>query len=177
MSTFGTVDGNAVADGGEKSYFEWQLISQSISGNYSIINWQVGWRFSTYGCRGLRKGSAYVNAIPGYVYWDFDPGDGVHAFNAGHNHRPKLQTAAGYSLVLHHGTDGNLNFGVAVSMVGFNNQTSSGASSWNLPQIPRGGRIKVVDTWKQALVYVKDGGVWKQARPFVKTLGVWKETS
>lgn len=129
----GDLTGNVVGDGSdEASYFNWQLASQSVEGNYSDLNWQVGWYFVDLSCRGLRKGAASVNGS--YVYYDFDAGDGVHAFVGGHDHRPSLEIASG-TVRVNHGPDGACNFGAFVTMTGFNNQKSEGSSTWDLPTI------------------------------------------
>lgn len=130
--TSGSVYGNNVA-GSEGSYLDWQLSSQSVSGNYSVINWQAGWRFSSASCRGLRNGDAYINGTN--VYYDHDSGDGVHGYSSGHNHKPKLQTASGQITVYHNG-DGTKTFSASVNMTGWDsgpNLVSSGSNSWDLP--------------------------------------------
>ena len=136
MPTSGALNGNNVA-GTEGSYFNWQLAFQSVEGNYSQINWQAGWRFVAVGCRGLRKGRATVQGT--WVYNDQDPGDGVHGFASGHNHRPALQTASG-AINIGHDVAGNMTFGATVEMTGWDggpNLYSFGSGSWALPQIPR----------------------------------------
>jgi hypothetical protein len=134
MVTAGGFGGNTVADGGEYVYFNWQLQSQNAGGNYSVITWQVGWAFVTYSCRGLRQGSASIEGST--VYYDYDGGDGVHAYNGGHDHRPALETVSG-TAVVYHNSDGGKIFSAAAQMTGFSAQTSSGSSSWELPAIPR----------------------------------------
>lgn len=133
MSTDGIIGGNAV-DGGEYVYFSWQLASQNVVGNYSIINWQSGWNFTTYSCRGLRQGWTWIDGS--YVYYDYDGGDHVHAYNGGHDHRPALQIASG-SFQIFHNVDGARNFSAQMGMTGFSGNTSTGGSSWDLPTIPR----------------------------------------
>jgi len=137
MPSSGTLNGNNV-DGTEGSYLSWQVTSQNVAGNYSTLAWQVGWRFSTVGCRGLRQGSAVINGTT--VYNDQDPGDGVHGFVNGHNHRPALQTASG-SINVAHNVDGTKTFAGAVQMKGWDNGGpnlhSLGNASWALPVIPR----------------------------------------
>ena len=133
MSTSGQLNGNNV-DGTEGSYLAWQLASQDIPGNTSTINWQVGWRFSTTGCRGLRLGDGVINGTT--VYSDHDSGDGVHGFVSGHNHRPALQTASG-SIQIAHDSDGTKTFSCSVNMTGFSGLLSSGSTSFSLPDIVR----------------------------------------
>lgn len=131
--TSGSVLGNIVADGsGERAYLNWQLASQSIPGNYTDINWQMGWDFSSLSCRGLRRGKAIINSS--YVYYNMDAGDAVHAFNSGHNHTPVLEIASGVAR-LNHGPAGTANFGGFVTLTGFNNQKSEGSNTWDLPTI------------------------------------------
>lgn len=133
MATSGTLNGNNV-DGTEGSYLDWQLVSQNVSDNYSVINWQVGWRFSTTSCRGLRLGAANINGSP--VYNDSDPGDGVHTYNSSHNHKPKLQTASG-QVTIYHNADGTKTFSASVTMTGWQGLKSSGSTNFTLPTIPR----------------------------------------
>lgn len=129
----GDLTGNVVGDGSdEAAYLNWQLASQDVEGNFSIINWQVGWYFVDLSCRGLRKGYANINGS--YVYYDFEAGDHIHAFNGSHDHRPSLEIASG-SVQLNHGETGGCTFGAAVTMTGFNNQKSSGSASWDLPSL------------------------------------------
>lgn len=136
MATSGTVLGDTV-EGSENSYLDWQLVSQSVSANTSLINWQAGWRFDNYSCRGLRKGSAVINGTT--VYNDQDAGDGVHGFNSGHDHRGgtgRLQTASG-SRTIAHASNGTKTFSASIDMTGYNGQRSNGSASWALPTIPR----------------------------------------
>jgi len=133
MSTSGSLNG-ANVDGSEGSYLDWQLASQDTGGNTSTINWQAGWRFVANGCRGLRLGKAIINGVT--VYNDTDGGDGVHGFVSGHNHRPKLQTAAG-SITIAHNADGTKQFAGFVTMTGFSGKLSQGSTVWDLPSISR----------------------------------------
>lgn len=136
MATSGTVLGDTV-EGSENSYLDWQLVSQSVANNTSTINWQAGWKFDNYSCRGLRKGVAVINGTT--VYNDQDPGDGVHAFNSGHEHRGgtgRLQTASGTRTIAH-ASNGTKTFIASIDMTGFNSQRSNGSDSWSLPTIPR----------------------------------------
>lgn len=136
MPSSGFIHGNAVA-GSEGSYLNWQVASQDVAGNFSTINWQAGWLFSSSSCRGLRKGSATINGVT--VYNDQDPGDGVHAFSSSHDHRPFLQTASG-SINVAHNPDGTKAFSATVGMTGWDggpNLVSNGNNSWLLPTIAR----------------------------------------
>lgn len=136
MPSSGTLFG-ATVEGSEESYLDWQVASQNTAENYSVINWQAGWRFDAYSCRGLRQGDAKVNGTT--VYHNFNSGDGVHAYNSGHNHRPgtgKLQTASG-AIWVYHNADGTKTMSLSISMVGYSGQTSSASGSASLPTIPR----------------------------------------
>lgn len=134
MSNSGSDTGNHVADGNEYVYFTWDLTSQSVANNTSTISWKFGWHFTTFSCRGLRLGKVLIHGVT--VYNDTDAGDGVHAYNAGHDHRPQLQVASG-SLTMEHNSAGALTFGVASHMTGFSGQLSSQDGSWTLPVIPQ----------------------------------------
>lgn len=132
-STSGSIFGNNV-DGNEGSYLNWQLAGQDVGGNFSVINWQIGWRFATYSCRGLRNGYGWFNG--GYVYYNFGSGDNIHGYNGGHDHRPAMHIA-GSSLVIPHNADGTKDFTGQVTMGAFGTPTSYGIASWTLPPIPR----------------------------------------
>lgn len=140
MATSGQILGNALS--GERVYLNWQLASQNVSGNYSTINWQVGWLYPAFTCRGLRAGIAYVNGT--LVYQSSGSGDNVHAFSSSHltasGDHPVLQTAAG-QINVGHASDGTKTFSADVSMRGWEgggpNFLSEGSDSWALPTIPR----------------------------------------
>lgn len=136
MATSGTIEGNTLS--GEGSYIDWQLAGQDTGGNASLINWQSGWRFPAFTCRGLRLGSASVNGTT--VWNNTASGDGVHSFNGSHNHTPKLQLASGQIWVAHN-ADGTKSFSLSVSIRGWEgggpNFLSSGSGSFDLPTIPR----------------------------------------
>ena len=134
MSTSGTDNGNNVSDGGDDVYFTWDLTSQSISGNTSTISWKFYWRFPTYSCRGLRLGNVVINGSTRYS--DSDAGDGVHAYNSGHDHRPQLLVASG-SYTMAHASNGTKTFSASGHLTGFSGQYSSFSGSWTLPTIPQ----------------------------------------
>lgn len=131
-STSGSVYGNNV-DGSEGSYLDWQLGGQSVSGNYSLINWQAGWRFSTTSCRGLRLGEAYINDTN--VYYNHNGGDGVHGYVSGHNHKPKLQTASGQITVYHNGDGTKNGMVMTVRMTGYSGLLSEANGWFDLPSL------------------------------------------
>jgi len=141
MATSGQILGDALS--GERVYFNWQLAYQNIAGNYSQINWQVGWIFPALTCRGLRSGFASIGGIT--VYQSSGSGDNVHHFSSSHlsssgDHPGANQYAAGQFGVVHN-ADGTRNFGASVSMRGWEgggpNFLSDGSGSWDLPVIPR----------------------------------------
>lgn len=137
MVTSGSVSGTHVSDGNDNSYLDWQVASQDTVNNKTTINWQVGWHFVGYSCRGLRLGSGVINGVT--VYHDTDSGDGVHSYNAAHDHRPgtgKLQTASGTAVITHN-SDGTKTFSASVGMTGYSGQVSNGTASFALPTIPR----------------------------------------
>lgn len=134
MATSGSDNGNNVSDGGDDVYFTWELESQSISNNTSTISWDFYWRFPTYSCRGLRLGKVVINGSTRYD--DDDPGDGVHAYNASHDHRPQLKVASG-TYTMSHGSNGTKTFSASGNLTGFSGQKSSFSGSWSLPTIPQ----------------------------------------
>ena len=133
MSSFGNLNGNDV-DGSEKVYFDWQIAAAEVDNNRSLINWQFGWRFITFSCRGLRQGYAEFNGVA--LYYNYDGGDGVHNYNGGHDHRPFMQIASG-ALWVYHDVNGNLPTSAYAHLVGFSGQESQGWGYWDLDQILR----------------------------------------
>lgn len=141
MATSGTVEGNSL--NGEGTYTDWQLVGQDVGGNFSVINWQTGWRYPPFTCRGLRLGNTDINGVN--VWNNSASGDGVHAFNSNHltsggQHTPKKEFASG-QLVIGHNADGTKTFGITNSIRGWEgggpNFLSSGGGSFDLPTIPR----------------------------------------
>lgn len=133
MPSSAGLEGNHV-DGDERVYLNWQVAAQEVDNNRSLINWQLGWVFATFSCRGLRNGDAVINGVE--VYLNVNPGDGVHQFNGGHDHRPTLEVASG-SLWLGHNGDGTGTLSAYGQLIGFSAQNSQGSASWDLPTIPR----------------------------------------
>lgn len=136
MPSSGSVHGTVGGDG-EFSYLDWQVASQDVANNRSLINWQAGWLFVTYSCRGLRQAVGVIDGNT--VYSDTAAGDHVHAYNSGHEHRPgtgNLQTASG-SLYIGHNSDGTKTISASMTMTGFSGQVSAGSGSFALPDIPR----------------------------------------
>jgi len=135
MPSSGSITGNHVADGNEFVFMNWQVASQDVAGNRSLINWQLGWDFVTYSCRGLRNGEAWINA--GSYYYDHGAGDHVHAYNSGHDHRvPNLQVASG-SVWIAHNADGTGSISLSATLTGFSGSVSSASGSFSLPTIAR----------------------------------------
>jgi len=134
MATSGSDTGNHVSDGDEYVYFSWSLTSQSIANNTSTISWKFGWHFTTYSCRGLRLGDVVINGSSRYS--DHDSGDGVHAYNSSHDHRPQLQVASG-SYTMSHASNGTKTFSASGNLTGYSGQKSSFSGSWSLPTIPQ----------------------------------------
>ena len=136
MSTSGAYQGNHVSDGGEWVYLNWQLVSQDVANNRSLINWQFGWAFVAYSCRGLRNGEAWV--FGNVYFYDHNSGDHVHAFNSSHDHRvPDLQISSG-SLWISHNVDGTSPLiGFYATLTGFSGSVSTLNTSDSLPTIPR----------------------------------------
>jgi hypothetical protein len=130
----GGVGGNSVS-GPNWVYINWQLASQSQAGNYSVVNWQVGWHFQgTVTCRGLRSGDGAINGS--VVYNAYGSGDNIHTFVSGHSHSD-LQTGSG-SFVIYHDANGYANISVTAGMTGYNGERSNAASGvWDLPRIPK----------------------------------------
>ena len=134
MPSSGEIQGNHISDFGEYSWLDWQVATQDVAGNRTLINWQFGWQFVHYSCRGLRNGEAWISGNA--VYYNHAGGDGVHSFNSGHDHRPRLQVASG-SIWLGHNADGTGSISLGVTLTGFSGFVSTGSGSDALPTIPR----------------------------------------
>lgn len=148
-STSGEILGNHVIVSG--SYYarvrlDWQLAGQSVSGNYSTINWQSYVDF--VGCDAqLQSGSVTWN---GGQLWG--PSGVFYSYQGNFsNHTVTMATG---SLNIGHDANGNctLNFGDSVNV--YSSGTSSCSGSWALPQIPRYANIDggpnfddVTDEW------------------------------
>lgn len=50
----------------------------------------------------------------------------------------------------------------------------SGAGSYTLPPIPRGGKIRVAGVWKPRIRKIKVAGVWKPVTRKIKISGTWE---
>lgn len=134
MPTSGAYQGNHVSDGGEYVYANWQLVTQEVANNRSLINFQFGWAFTHYSCRGLRNGELWFNGVN--FFYDHNAGDHVHAFSSGHDHRPALQIFAG-SMWIGHDAIGNGSVSAYATLTGFSGQLSTLNTGDSLPQIPR----------------------------------------
>jgi hypothetical protein len=132
VATSGRLLGNL--NDGTRVYLDWQVTSQSQSGNYSNVSWQVGFNFpGSPSCRGLRNGTATINGTE--VYRNYNSGDAIHSYSSGHDHT-WLQVASG-SIRINHNSSGNATLSVSAGMTGWQDKRSTGSDSWALPQIPK----------------------------------------
>lgn len=109
----------------------WSLASQSVSGDYSIINVAVGWSFqSSPTDRQLDNGLLQVQ---GGTVWqvngrvkNYTGSTGAHDYWAWSG-----------QVTVWHDVAGNATLSIYAHMTGYSGYFSEGAASWALPQIPR----------------------------------------
>lgn len=132
MATSGTLNGNAVIVVSNKTArlrIQWQLVSQSISGNSSRINWQAFVDF--IGCD-AQLDNGHVNWNGGALY---NNNGRVYNYQANFaNHSVSLGSGA---FTLGHNSIGNATLNMNGSCAVFQSGTTAGSASWGLPQIPR----------------------------------------
>src|SRR5437868_4905343 len=94
MATSGAYRG-PTADNG-RVYINWQLSSQSQSGNYSTIKWQFGWEYlGSPTDRELRNGYAYLEGVR------YDNSGVVRDYPTGHSGTGLYQVTSGQFNITH----------------------------------------------------------------------------
>lgn len=130
MASSGRMLGNL--NDGTRCYLDWEITSQSTSGNYSNVSWKFGMNFpGTPSCRGLRNGTATINGTR--VYYNYNSGDAIHGFTSGHNHT-WLQVGSG-SLRINHDSSGNATLSVSAGITGWQDKRSSISATASLDRI------------------------------------------
>lgn len=129
MASSGTLDTNSVGDlGGSPNRFRisWSVDGQSISGNYTDINWNIrGWG-GTSGYWTYKYGSSVVIE-----------GSTVHSSGSQVQMFQNTVFASGTKRV-NHNSDGTCTLNISSSGKVYANATNtSGSGSWALPTIPR----------------------------------------
>lgn len=116
-----------------KFYVNWQIASQSTSGNYTDINWQSGLYIGGYDqwySNAVRINSVYINGtlVQGSSTYSNIGGAGNH------------QLASG-SLRIYHNDDGSKQFGISISGWLYDYGTTTGEGYFWLDAIPREAKI------------------------------------
>jgi hypothetical protein len=130
MASSGRLLGNL--NDGTRVYVDWEITSQSQSGNYSNVRWVFNFPGSP-SCRGLRNGTCTINGTE--VYRNYNSGDAIHSYSSGHNH-PWLEIASG-TIRINHDSSGNATISISAGMTGWQDKRSTGSQSWSLTQIPK----------------------------------------
>ena len=125
------MNGSNVNIGGNSSYYfiNWSLSSQNIAGNYSTISWACYYHFNNNDAQ-LDNGSAVLG---GATRWS----NGGRVYNYAGNFTTRNLGIASGSFNLGHNNDGTKTLSVSGSIAVYASGTSSGSSSWSLPNIPR----------------------------------------
>lgn len=135
MATSGSFETSGYSDSGwpDRLVFSWELSSQSIEGNYSVISYSVYATGGTNGYRYTQFHGASLN-VAGNSYSD----DGGYAIYNG-------TTIFSGSVTVYHDSDGDGSFSASLSAAIYAYATnSSGSGSWTLPTIPRASSISSI---------------------------------
>jgi len=135
-------------------YFQWQLASQNIAGNYSTINWQWGVSKSgsataTWYSNAIKSVDGYINggqAIGGNTWSNITVGGDVQLLSG--------------SWDIGHNTDGTKNFGISSTgwLYSYGNYSNSG--SWDLPTIPRHATLTALSMDSGGITAYDEGPMW-----------------
>ena len=129
------MQGNSVnigGNGGNYFFIDWQLASQSISGNSSTINWQAKFHYNSSDAQ-LDNGSANLSGSR----WS----NGGRVRNFGGDFRTRDVTLASGSFTIGHNADGTRSLSVSGGVDVFQSGRSSGSQSFTLPTIPRNSQV------------------------------------
>ncbi len=153
-------------------YFQWQLASQNIGGNYSTINWQWGVSKSggstaTWYSNAIKSVSGYVNGgqvIGGNTWSNITVGGDVQLLNGSYN--------------VYHNGDGTKNFGISSTgwLYGYGNYSNSG--SWDLPTIPRHASLTALSMDSGGVAATDEGPMWLEfTNPAGTAVDAWIEAA
>jgi len=132
MATSGRATGNSVTiggNGGNYIFTDWQLASQSVAGNYSVINWQT---YMHYNSADAQLDNGYTD-VGGRVWTN-----GGRVYNYAGNFTTRDMALASGQTTVYHDSAGNYTLGVncGVQPIGVGYTGTSG-STWALTTIPR----------------------------------------
>lgn len=140
MATNGRMNGNAVNIGGNNgNYFfiDWQLASQSIENNTSVINWQSYFHYNSADAQ-LDNG---IVALSG-TRWS----NGGRVRNFAADFRTRDVAIASGSFTIGHNSDGTQSIAVSGGIDVYQSGRSSGAQTWALTTIPRNSQVSTNKT-------------------------------
>lgn len=127
----GSFSGNAVviANGGNYIWTAWQLASQNVAGNYSIINWQT---YFHYNADDAQLDNGYTNSNAGMLWQNTG-----RVYNYAGNFSTRDQLLASGTFNIGHNSDGTQTLNLSSSIAVYQSGTSAGSGSWALPTINR----------------------------------------
>lgn len=131
MATSGQMKGDTIGNG-NYIYINWELDSQSISGNSSKISWSCYYHWNMSDAQ-LDNGNAYLSGSR----WD----NGGRVYNYSGNISTRNMKLASGSFTLGHNSDGTKSLSVSGSITEYGAGTSNGSKSFSLPTIPRNATI------------------------------------
>ena len=123
--------GDSVGNG-NYIYIDWDLTSQSISGNSSKISWSCYYHWNNSDAQ-LDNGNAYLSGSR----WD----NGGRVYNYSGNFSTRNMKLASGSFTIGHNSDGTKSLSVSGAITEYGAGTSNGSKSWSLPTIPRNATI------------------------------------
>lgn len=110
-------------------YLDWQVASQSVEGNYTVVNWQTGLKITggdLWYSNAVKINSAVINGstVQSTTKYSNIKNTGEH------------QLASG-STTIYHNSDGTKSFSASISGWLYSYGDTSGSDSFDLPTIPR----------------------------------------
>lgn len=110
-------------------YLDWQVASQSIEGNYTVVNWQTGLKITggdLWYSNAVKINSAIINGstVQSTTKYSNIKNTGEHKLASG-------------STTIYHNSDGTKSFSASISGWLYSYGDTSGSGSFDLPTIPR----------------------------------------
>lgn len=136
MASSGRMTGDSIGNG-NYIYIDWDLDSQSVSGNSSKISWSAYYHFNLSDAQ-LDNGNAYLSGSR----WD----NGGRVYNYSGNISTRNLKLASGSFTLGHNSDGTKTLSVSGAISEYGAGTSNGSKSFSLPTIPRGAVFTSTET-------------------------------
>lgn len=131
MATSGTIlSGYATTS---RFYLNWQIATQDIANNRTLINWQAGINIEG----GYYWGSNAVRIDGVNINGSGNLGSGTWSNLSGPGNRQLLSG----SIWIDHNSDGNKSFGASIAGWFYSDGNRSASGSWALPTIPRNSQV------------------------------------